>query len=62
MVALDDSSKRRYAVVVWGATGFTGKLCCEHLSHHYPTDLSWAIAGRSQEKLAAVAKVSSSLG
>lgn len=26
---------RRYDVVVWGATGFTGQLVCEHLVKHY---------------------------
>jgi short subunit dehydrogenase-like uncharacterized protein len=41
-----------YDVVVWGATGFTGKWVAKHLFDHYSdADLRWAIAGRNQEKL-----------
>ena len=34
-----------------GATGYTGKYCAEHIVTHLPTDLKWAIAGRSTSKL-----------
>ena len=44
---------RRFDVVVWGATGFTGKLVAEYLARNHAS-LSWAIAGRSREKLEAV--------
>lgn len=44
-------SDRPYDVVVFGATGFTGKLVSEYLAEHRPRELSWAIAGRSREKL-----------
>jgi short subunit dehydrogenase-like uncharacterized protein len=39
--------------VVWGATGFTGRLVAEYLAQSYGAkrDLRWAIAGRSREKL-----------
>jgi len=47
--------ERRYEVVLFGATGFTGGLTAEHLARHAPTDLRWAIAGRHQERLTAVA-------
>ncbi len=49
-------STRPYDVVVWGATGFTGRLVAEYLAQKYGAgrDLRWAIAGRSREKLAAV--------
>ena len=44
--------KKKYDVVVWGATGFTGKWVAKHLADHYPQEkLSWAIAGRNQTKL-----------
>ena len=36
--------ERKYKVLVFGATGFTGKLCAKYLKENYP-DLSWAIAG-----------------
>lgn len=42
---------RQYDLVVFGATGYTGLLCAEHITTHFPTDLKWAIAGRSAEKL-----------
>jgi short subunit dehydrogenase-like uncharacterized protein len=47
---------RRFDVVVWGATGFTGKLVAEYLARNYGvgSGLSWALAGRSQKKLEAV--------
>lgn len=43
-------------IVVYGATGFTGRLVCEYLNQHYGADggISWAMAGRSQDKLARV--------
>lgn len=45
------SSSRQYEVIVFGATGFTGKYTSEHIVSHLPTDLKWAVAGRSAEKL-----------
>jgi short subunit dehydrogenase-like uncharacterized protein len=46
---------RRYDLVVFGASGFTGKLTAEHITKTLPTDLKWAIAGRSANKLEALA-------
>lgn len=50
---------RKYDVVVWGATGFTGNLVCEYLAKHYSTQGSpevkrWAVGGRSKTKLEGV--------
>lgn len=42
---------RRYDVVVFGATGYTGKLTAEHIATHLPSNLKWAVAGRSEAKL-----------
>lgn len=42
---------RQYDLVVFGATGYTGKLTAEHITTHLPTDLKWAVAGRSRDKL-----------
>ena len=42
---------RQYDIVVFGATGYTGELTAEHIAIHLPTDLKWAIAGRSATKL-----------
>lgn len=43
--------KREYEVVLFGATGFTGKLIAEYLARHAGPDLRWAIAGRDRSKL-----------
>ena len=47
--------QKKYDLVVWGATGFTGQLVCEYLASNYnvnyDSDLRWAIAGRNQAKL-----------
>lgn len=32
---------REFDVVVWGATGFTGKLVCEHIVKNYQVKLGW---------------------
>jgi short subunit dehydrogenase-like uncharacterized protein len=46
----------KFDIVVYGATGFTGKLVAEYLAKHYvgKDDPKWAMAGRSKEKLASV--------
>ncbi|MGJ4997341.1 saccharopine dehydrogenase family protein [Bradyrhizobium sp. HKCCYLS3077] len=46
----------KFDLVVYGATGFTGKLVAEYLATQYRGDgsLRWAMAGRSLDKLAAV--------
>lgn len=44
-------SQRKYEIVVLGATGYTGKYTAEHITTNLPTDLKWAIAGRSESKL-----------
>jgi len=49
-------SARQYDLVIFGATGYTGKLCAEHVARTLPTDLKWALAGRSAEKLEALAE------
>lgn len=49
-------SDRTYDVVLLGATGFTGELVAAHLARRLAgTTTRWAIAGRSQERLQAVA-------
>ncbi len=46
-------SSREFGVVVYGATGYTGRLVCEYLNKQYGVngDVKWAMAGRSEEKL-----------
>ncbi|HEY2165998.1 MAG TPA: saccharopine dehydrogenase NADP-binding domain-containing protein, partial [Jatrophihabitantaceae bacterium] len=45
---------RPYDIVLFGATGFAGRLTAEYLAHHAPVGLRWAIAGRSKDKLDAM--------
>ncbi|KAF8057624.1 trans-acting enoyl reductase [Scenedesmus sp. PABB004] len=46
---------RPYQITVWGASGFTGRLVCEHLATSYKgAGIRWAMAGRSRERLDAV--------
>jgi short subunit dehydrogenase-like uncharacterized protein len=44
-----------YDIVIYGATGFTGKLCAKYLSEN-TNGINWAIAGRNKEKLEDVKK------
>ncbi|MCL4147128.1 UNVERIFIED_CONTAM: hypothetical protein GTU68_040278 [Idotea baltica] len=43
----------QFDIIVYGATGFTGRLIAEYLNQTYGNgdSLSWAMAGRSQAKL-----------
>lgn len=47
------SDKREYDVVIWGASGFTGRLVAEYYLNTYGLDgeLKWAMAGRNEAKL-----------
>jgi short subunit dehydrogenase-like uncharacterized protein len=45
---------RRYDLVLFGATGFTGGLTARYLAVNGPRGLRWALAGRNREKLEAV--------
>ena len=44
-----------FDIVVYGASGFTGQLVAEYLAAEYRgSDIKWAMAGRSLDKLASV--------
>ena len=45
------ASKRELDIVLLGATGYTGKLTAEHIVTALPTNVKWAVAGRSESKL-----------
>ena len=49
-------SQADFDIIVYGATGFTGRLVAEYLNDRYGADgeVKWAMAGRSADKLAAV--------
>ena len=46
---------KKFDIIVYGATGFTGSLCVKYLKKNYP-ELSWAVAGRNKEKLSLLCK------
>lgn len=46
--------KKRLDLVLFGATGFTGRLVAEYLARHHGGAFRWAIAGRNSDKLEAV--------
>lgn len=43
-----------FDVIVYGASGYTGRLVAEYLSREYAGKLRWAMAGRNKAKLSAV--------
>jgi short subunit dehydrogenase-like uncharacterized protein len=50
------ADSRQYDLVVWGATGFAGRLTAEYLTEQYtPETLSLALGGRNPDRLASVA-------
>jgi short subunit dehydrogenase-like uncharacterized protein len=49
-------SNREFDIIVYGASGFTGRLVAEYLQAEYAdSGLKWAMAGRNAEKLQIVA-------
>lgn len=48
------AAERKFDIVVFGATGFTGALTAEYLARNGGDKLRWALAGRNMEKLALV--------
>ena len=51
-------SEREFDVIVFGASGYTGKLVAEYMGKEYGNEESirWAIAGRNKDKLSSVKK------
>ncbi|KAJ5813005.1 Saccharopine dehydrogenase / Homospermidine synthase [Penicillium robsamsonii] len=50
------TSNKQYDLILLGPTGYTGRLCAEHIVQNLPTDLKWAIAGRSAQKIDSIAQ------
>ena len=48
--------KAEFDIIVYGATGYTGRLVAEHLAARYGVggEVKWAMAGRSAAKLSEV--------
>ena len=54
-----DTSSRNLDLVLYGATGFTGKLACTYLAKNYGKALKWGLGGRRRD---ALEKVRAELG
>ncbi len=52
------TNEREFDVIVWGATGFTGRLVAEYLNERHPAggNVRWAMGGRNAGKLGEVAE------
>src|ERR1700682_82257 len=48
------TNDRKYDIVLYGASGFTGRQTAEYCKQFAPTGLRWAIAGRNRAKLESV--------
>ena len=58
------STAKQFDIIIWGASGFTGRLVAEYLNYQYGIDgsLRWAMAGRSEAKLREVANEIGAVG
>ncbi|MFN3197519.1 MAG: saccharopine dehydrogenase family protein [Bradymonadia bacterium] len=54
MAQTTSSEGRPYDVILYGATGFTGRQTAEYFLAHAPADVKWAVAGRNLGKLKAL--------
>ena len=47
-------NNREFEIIIYGASGFTGRLVAEYMGKTYGQSISWAMAGRNEAKLAEV--------
>ena len=51
-------NNKKFDLIIFGATGFTGKLVCEYIKKKYSkSNLNWGIAGRNKHKLALLKEI-----
>ncbi|MFH9419595.1 saccharopine dehydrogenase family protein [Streptomyces sp. NPDC017529] len=51
MARRQDTAERPHDLVLFGATGFVGRLTAAYLARHAPAGCRWALAGRDRAKL-----------
>ena len=56
VTTISSKVERFYDVVVFGATGFTGRLAVKYIAKQYGAQFKWAIAGRNKGQLEALKK------
>ncbi len=49
-----DRNEREFDIILYGATGFTGRQASAYLQQHAEADIRWAVAGRNRDKLQAL--------
>jgi short subunit dehydrogenase-like uncharacterized protein len=50
-----ENAERPYDIIVWGASGFTGRIVVDYMHREYGSgNLRWAVAGRNPAKLESV--------
>ena len=50
-----ETTERPYDIIVWGASGFTGRIVVDYMHREYGSgNLRWAVAGRNPAKLETV--------
>lgn len=56
MNTTSSGNSRKFDIVVFGASGFTGRLVVDYMQRQYPpsSGLRWAVAGRNRDKLESV--------
>ena len=57
MTSKPNEKTRIYELVIYGATGFTGKYAVEEMAKYVNAkkiDIKWAVAGRNRSKLESV--------
>ncbi len=56
MNTTSSGNSRKFDIVVFGASGFTGRLVVDYMRQQYPrsSGLRWAVAGRNRDKLESV--------
>ena len=50
------SDQREYDLILFGATGYTGKLTAQYIFKSLPLGLRWAVAGRNKQRLQELAE------
>ena len=59
--SMEPAEPRKFNIVVFGATGFTGQFVVEEIARTMDTEakFTWAVAGRDMAKLQAVLSTAS---
>jgi len=48
---MSSRANRKFDVIVYGASGYSGAITCEYIANKAPRNFKWAIAGRDKVKL-----------